>query len=380
MADCTEYLELISAYADGELSDNDIRRVEAHLRICDDCSSFLDMLGEISGAVDDSFAEPPKALIDGVMARISGSESPQASAKLKKFKRVNIVLTRVLPAAACLAFLLLTIPRLFASVRKSDVSYSMNTSASERDAIYNENADMGDNASSSTSSNNSSMDADRGASDESMASDNSFDNDSSYGIIDDADLGSGNNNDSPYDIRSEEGPVGGYSSSALDGSPDAVIEAPMLLAPESEPQADGIAVDGSRDEQLISTSVEEQIEEHYEQDRSDASASPSGISPDPNDAVDRPEPVSGVNAEIANAEAGGNGVRDGIYAIITISGDLPAMLAESQPDSVSDDGVSFFELPVSFAKSLIDAISGTDGVVIDIIDDMGTRALVYYTP
>jgi len=109
---CNEYMELISAYADGELPEPDKQKVEEHLLACPDCSSILQAYREISLAVEESCVPAPEALCAGVMERVKSDSTTQIAKNMKKFKTVNIILTRYIPLAACLVFLLLTVPRL----------------------------------------------------------------------------------------------------------------------------------------------------------------------------------------------------------------------------------------------------------------------------
>jgi anti-sigma factor RsiW len=39
--DCDEFVELVTAYLDGALSDADRQRVDEHLELCDGCSTYL---------------------------------------------------------------------------------------------------------------------------------------------------------------------------------------------------------------------------------------------------------------------------------------------------------------------------------------------------
>lgn len=52
-------LELISAYADGELSPEEARRVEAHLEACTECVRELALIRSIGGAMRTTPTPPP---------------------------------------------------------------------------------------------------------------------------------------------------------------------------------------------------------------------------------------------------------------------------------------------------------------------------------
>ena len=136
MKNCTEYLELISAYADDELTEVDRRRVEDHLSECESCSALLDLYHEISASGVESGVPAPDALLGGVMAKVlsgeADSEADGAYSEIgtrgnaaktddkKKNKVVRLMLTRYLPVAACLALVLLTLPWVINTNNRSD--------------------------------------------------------------------------------------------------------------------------------------------------------------------------------------------------------------------------------------------------------------------
>jgi len=111
---CTEFLELISAYADDELTESDRRRVEEHLSECDDCSALLDLYREISSAASLSSEPAPEALFSGVMDKILSGEADSTADHKSAIKPgiIRMALTRYLPVAACLAIMLITLPRI----------------------------------------------------------------------------------------------------------------------------------------------------------------------------------------------------------------------------------------------------------------------------
>lgn len=43
---CAEFVEIVTAYLDGELPEADRRRFEAHLQTCEGCTTFLDQIKE----------------------------------------------------------------------------------------------------------------------------------------------------------------------------------------------------------------------------------------------------------------------------------------------------------------------------------------------
>jgi len=65
-----EYIDLISAYADDELSEHDRARVEAHLAQCRDCAELLEAYREMSRSVEEASIPVPEHFCESVMARI----------------------------------------------------------------------------------------------------------------------------------------------------------------------------------------------------------------------------------------------------------------------------------------------------------------------
>ena len=127
MEKCVEYLELISAYADGELTETEKRRVETHLEACENCSAILELYREISVAAVEASVPAPDALRNGVMGQILGIGTISIDDYAKRRKTLRIVLSRVVPVAACLALMLLTLPRLFNINRAADQSTGAGT-------------------------------------------------------------------------------------------------------------------------------------------------------------------------------------------------------------------------------------------------------------
>ena len=108
MKKCTEITELLSAYADNELTGSDKRSVEEHLAACENCSALLEIYREISISVDESNTPVPDALRIGVMNRVRSETIPIATEeKKKKWWQHQVLLTRLAPIAACLAVVLI---------------------------------------------------------------------------------------------------------------------------------------------------------------------------------------------------------------------------------------------------------------------------------
>jgi anti-sigma factor RsiW len=65
--------EELSAYADGELSPGDARRVEEHLRRCTECSREVTLYGTMGGAMRESYTRRSRSagIWEGVHRRIT---------------------------------------------------------------------------------------------------------------------------------------------------------------------------------------------------------------------------------------------------------------------------------------------------------------------
>jgi len=105
-------MELISAYADGELTELEKSDLESHLDACDHCSSLLGFYREVSISVSESNVPAPEALLGNVMERVLRADNITSIDEVMTKKRgaVRIMLTRYIPVAACLAVILLTLP------------------------------------------------------------------------------------------------------------------------------------------------------------------------------------------------------------------------------------------------------------------------------
>ena len=111
MKHCDEYVRL-SEYADDELCQTDKRLVEEHTSECDNCAALLEINREISVSISRSMAPVPEALRLGVMNRIRSESEAKASENKKtetekKHRWNRLILTRYVPAAACLVVMLL---------------------------------------------------------------------------------------------------------------------------------------------------------------------------------------------------------------------------------------------------------------------------------
>lgn len=117
MAGCEKYNELISAAIDGELTPEEEKELNAHLKACKECSSLFDTLKILSGAFHDMLVQPPDTLAGAVMNRIGAQ--PLRSKK----KRTLTAIGRLAAAAAVVALVLFAANPF--SSKKSDAATQM---------------------------------------------------------------------------------------------------------------------------------------------------------------------------------------------------------------------------------------------------------------
>ncbi len=68
--DCERYDIMLNAYVDGALSDTDREALEAHLRDCAECRSYLELLRTVHTELREDLPQPPKKLAEGIMYKI----------------------------------------------------------------------------------------------------------------------------------------------------------------------------------------------------------------------------------------------------------------------------------------------------------------------
>lgn len=111
MKKCEEFAPLLSAYFDGELTEEENAAVRAHLGECEDCRARLDEYAQLSGAM---LALGEEDVPEGFTARVMDAvRAEKAAAKPQVKKRSTW--WRWMPMAACAAIVALaaavTIPR-----------------------------------------------------------------------------------------------------------------------------------------------------------------------------------------------------------------------------------------------------------------------------
>jgi len=119
MDNCENVLELISSQIDGEITDSELQTLQAHLSTCENCSAIQALYIEMSAAISEDAVPAPESLRVGVMEIIRSGENDNKDAATaiamggegsKKKPSPIFYLKRFLPAAACLALILITIP------------------------------------------------------------------------------------------------------------------------------------------------------------------------------------------------------------------------------------------------------------------------------
>lgn len=138
MKTCEEFAPLLSAYFDGELTEEECAQVRAHLEECEDCRVRLSEYAALRTGLLDAFAEeePPADFASGVMAAVRAEKASAAPKKTKKR-----TWQRYLPVAACAAIVLLS-ASLFPQMSGFDGAKSTDTAAPM--AAQNESASVSD--------------------------------------------------------------------------------------------------------------------------------------------------------------------------------------------------------------------------------------------
>lgn len=100
---CEEFAALLDPYIDGELSQEDAARVEAHLQVCDACRAYVqDALAIREAFPQDADIQVPEGFAEGVMAAIRAGAAPR--------KRWRPMWQKtLLPLAACCAVVILAV-------------------------------------------------------------------------------------------------------------------------------------------------------------------------------------------------------------------------------------------------------------------------------
>ena len=107
---CENFAALLDPFVDGELSPDEMARVQAHLDGCPACRAYVDDALAIRAAFPDAeHTEVPEGFANGVMARIRAEAASQAEAAPQK-KTSRPWLKALASLAACCAIVLLAAP------------------------------------------------------------------------------------------------------------------------------------------------------------------------------------------------------------------------------------------------------------------------------
>ena len=381
MYNCEEYVELISVYADGELSESDKGKVEAHLNECADCSSILAVYREISETMEDSKIPAPESVRVGVMEKIEKTREERIAANLKKSGRVSIILTRYVPIAACLVFLLLTIPRFFGTGRdmnnsKSDAALSVPSATGF--AAGSGSAGGHDGGSTSNESND-----DRNGTTENV---NAPDNILSSSAPQAAPEPASPNQSAP---PPSQAPVPAPTTSPGQSAPppsQAPVPAPTTSpatntpAPSSAPSpSPGTTFNETPTSGGASIPTDTNQDTPENTDRSDkAEPEENPIVTPPVNAAPPPPGYTGPETGLL-PDDDSVGYNDNVFALITICGGKPAALSGYTPLSIADNGEEYYEIPRAAAEALIMEVTEPGRIAVTYLNDNGTFAIVYYT-
>ena len=107
---CENFAALLDPFVDGELSPDEMARVQAHLDACPACRAYMDDALAIRAAFPDAEDTPvPDGFAESVMARIQAEAASQAEAAPQK-KTSRPWLKALASLAACCAIVLLAAP------------------------------------------------------------------------------------------------------------------------------------------------------------------------------------------------------------------------------------------------------------------------------
>ena len=142
MKKCEEFAPLLSAYFDGELTEEESAAVRAHLGECEDCRARLDEYAQLSGAM---LALGEEDVLEGFTARVMDAVRAEKAA-MPRMKKPS-AWHRWMPMAACAAIVALaaavTIPRTAMKQEANDAAPAA-PAAQEDQAMFSMAAPHGD--------------------------------------------------------------------------------------------------------------------------------------------------------------------------------------------------------------------------------------------
>ena len=401
MNNCVEYIELISARVDGELTESEKQLLEEHLSVCESCSALYDLYNEMTTAVAESCVPAPLSLCDSIMEAVSSAAAPYSTetadeaedaaetvtgdsedttatgtgdseSNSKKRKTIHIILTRFVPVAACVALILLTVPRFInlgrssSDTKNDSLSFSVQNSGIQGESIPDTAGTAGSNST------------------------------ASGGVLTGSQFG-GTDNGAPSPSRApapapsaESG--GGFDE--LDDSADFDADDAIPVVTESP--------DDLFDESTFTDSVDDQADVSDDDEDLDDSevftseSSPPPFSEDEEEAEEANEfvgPPTIPNVPMPGGEGfgewdfdfdfdwdgGGFLITGTIYAIIQMDGGLPEIFAMYGLEPI-DDVAMYYEIPREYADILIAFVRDLDGVTVTIVDENGGYAVLIYNP
>jgi len=343
---CVEYLELISAHADGELSEFDSKRVEEHLDTCENCSALLDLYSDLSAAIVESTEPAPEELCSGVMEKIRSDNDNVVSISdiAKKRSITRIVLSRYVPIAACLALVLLTLPRVF-NINRSDTDMANEGGLQMMSEMAINRPITGGGGSGGA--------AQSGGANAPAAAPPAAASDSFYA----GDDGTGRSSQSSPFVR----PGGADASAPAAESVPSSTPTPSPLMPSApEPLAPG----------------------------SQAGAADPMDEPEPEVYIDSPESPLMDDGELYNEQPPGYATGllrefNDAFALFEITGELPDLLASYEPEPATDelDWEMLFIIPRAAALELLEILAGNDSVsiIVNIENSASDYAIVLYS-
>lgn len=133
---CSDYLELISAHIDNEISAADERRLQAHLAVCSDCRALLDFFVQADSGLASLAVDAPEGLKDAVMKNLP--------AQAKKERHIGRYLGLGLAAAAAIALAIGFSSKLpsLNTKKSADRSLSSKQAPQEANELYNDSQNL----------------------------------------------------------------------------------------------------------------------------------------------------------------------------------------------------------------------------------------------
>lgn len=125
---CEEFVDLISGHIDGINSEIEEARLQEHLQQCEHCRTLLETYRSIDTLIAQEDALPPADLKINIMKAVKAEPK-----KHRSRKALFMGISSGIAAAACLAVIIISIPKL---------KLTSNDSAAEADAMYNLNTAM----------------------------------------------------------------------------------------------------------------------------------------------------------------------------------------------------------------------------------------------